>query len=167
MPDADATRKHHYDFAHRALPAIAFSHPDRLLGDLEVDALGTFRGIWRFVGTKVQASGALPLTDGPVEAQRVDTDAGAAWIARLPLPRATTEAAFVAVVRGAPEGEPDDRIAVFTLEFGRDPVSEKPYHVVCRWKSDSTHLNSGRHIGPNVDEFAAAIAGWLGEQQAG
>jgi hypothetical protein len=56
-PKPDEPRRHHYDFAHRALPQLAFGNVDRFLADLESNPTKLVTGIWAFVGQKVAGMG--------------------------------------------------------------------------------------------------------------
>ena len=151
-------RRHHYDFAHRALPQIAFGNVDRFLFDLDHDATRLLNGVWGFVGQKLAEAGLEVMADALPPVHHSQVHGHSVWIATLPLPRATTEAALIAFVRPARKGgTKDEQLQYFTLEFGRDMVTGEPYHVLCHWSSDGAHHNSGELVAPTTDGLLAAL----------
>lgn len=154
-------RRHHYDFAHRAIPQIAFGNVDRFLFDLDHDATRLLNGIWGFVGQKLREAGLPTLEATLAPVQRLQLQERSVWIATLPTARATTEAALIAFVRGPKGGSTDEQLQYFTLEYGRDLQTGTPYHVLCQWNSEGNHLNSGDVLPPTVEALAAALSARL------
>lgn len=157
-PGEVEVRRHHYDFAHRALPQIAFGNVERFLFDLDHEPTRLLNGIWAFVGQKLTEAGEAPLDAVLAQVHRTTINGATAWIAALPPPIATTEAALIAFVRGKKGGTPDERLQYFTVEFGRGLQAAAAYYVLCRWNAAGEHLNSGELLEPDVEALTVALA---------
>src|SRR5438309_2103817 len=57
-PAGGPPRAHHYQFAHRALPQVAFQDADRFLGELGGSGgAALLNHLWGFVGERVRENG--------------------------------------------------------------------------------------------------------------
>lgn len=145
----ERAREGHYVFAHRVLPAMLHARPDALdllRGDDGEDFL---HHVWR----EVNAPLAEPLPPDGL-GRTLETAGGREVVlVRLPTPRRSPEAAFVAVVPG-PAG-----LRVLTLELlaERRPGPE-PRWVVCEWTAEGTHGNFGVACACTPAAFLAVVA---------
>jgi hypothetical protein len=146
-------RRHHYDFAHRALPSIMLN-PDVDLAQLASvpDRLnGALRATWQRVGDQLGESDRIPDDGLAVELRLVDgVDA---LLVTLPPALNQAEAIFVLIM----PLEPATERRLFTLESGWDVVNRRTYTVLGSW-TDAGHLNLGEGPSPDPDAFIAAIS---------
>jgi hypothetical protein len=184
-------RAHHYYFAHAALKELAFEDPERLVIAMAAPEAETFLvEMWQAVGKDVAAMGAQQEQPQPQE-QGGDAEASSSSseivppdgleaiparvagrptaLVRLPEPRATTEAYFVAVVLNHELAEPvkpapEVEVFYFTLEKGFS-MDGSLRTVFCEWDA-STHKNYGD--GPPADArlFLDHIAAHLSARAA-
>lgn len=149
----DQPRRHHYEFAHRALPSIMLNPNvdlDRLAGDL--DRLGTaLRATWESVGSKQET--AERLSNEGLSVERRDVGDAEGLLINLPAALHVAEAIFVMVT---PLNPPSSR-RFFALDAGWDVVNQRPYTVLGEW-SDRGHTNHGDGPAADGDAFIAAVA---------
>jgi hypothetical protein len=159
-PAPDGPRPHHYQFAHRALPQVAFQDADRFLGELGgTGGAALLNHLWGFVGERVRESGQPTLAALLPPPTVCHLELGTAYVVTLPPALASPEAhlvAFVALPR-EPGAAVDDWLRYFTLELGQS-LEGKPYTVLAAWNSEGTHLNFGPGPAARVDDFAAALS---------
>jgi hypothetical protein len=146
-------RRHHYEFAHRALPSIMLS-PDvdlvRFSGDLErLDR--ALRATWDDVGSRQPESDRVA-PDG-LEVERRSVGGTEGLLITLPTALNPAEAIFVLVV----PLDPSTGRRFFTLESGWDVVNKRTYTVLCSWTTDR-HINHGPGPTPDPDAFVDAVS---------
>jgi hypothetical protein len=146
-------RRHHYEFTHRALPALLFTQKDKTLGLLENDEHSFLKDLWIEVGETVQGDGHSVLEYIDLEFSKEKINNIKIYVARLPKPVGLTEAYFVAIV------EKENSIKYFTLErtvvemcAGRNDAT-----VLGEWTSDGKHLNYGCGPKPLKEDFIRAV----------
>lgn len=176
-------RPQHYEFAHVALPTVAFDSGLRLLPLLLSDDRDRFLAkLWRHVHAvlveraseaKEAPPEALPYRPMPFAPVRVGDRA--AGVLTLPEPEGLVEAHAVCFVfdadadANAPPTEWDEvaSLRYFTLERGLDLEADAPARrtVLCEWTPDRKHSNYGD--GPPAGDarrFAEAVARLLAKQ---
>jgi hypothetical protein len=175
---ADGTlspRAHHYYFAHAAMKELAFEDPERLVIAMAAPEAETFLNeMWDAVGKDVAAMAVQQQQGGESDPQILPSDgleaiparvAGRpAALVRLPEPRATTEAYFIAVVLNHELAEPvkpapEAEVFYFTLEKGFS-LDGSPRTVFCEW-DESTHKNYGDGPPPDARGFLDHVAAHL------
>lgn len=154
-------RFHHYQFAHVAIPQIAFAQQRALLGLLASPEADDFiaRVLWR-VQAEGGASRALDFDASEIKLHRVRVLGQPCALLEMPPPLALTEAYFTAIVFMDAE---ESAVRYFTLERGD---SELTLHgtVFGEWIVEAERLKH-RHLGdgraPNAGEFLADIGAML------
>lgn len=148
--DDDRPRPQHYEFAHRALPAIA----GRVMRDLpavrhDLDAM--LRFMWGKAGERVAdaPAGSVEGLHGEV----VEVAGREVVLVTLPPAEHATEAHFVAIVPGDPP-------RVFTLEHTWHVPDDAPGTVLGEW-TEERHVNYGDGPEPEADAFLTAVAARL------
>jgi hypothetical protein len=146
-------RRHHYEFAHRALPALLFTQEDKTLSLLENDGYSFLKDLWIEVGEIVQEDGHSVIEYKDLELSKEKIDNTKIYVAKLPIPVGLTEAYFVAIV------EKENEIKYFTLELtvaqmcgGRSDAT-----ILGEWTSDHQHLNYGCGPKPLKEDFIRAV----------
>jgi hypothetical protein len=143
-------RQHHYQFAHRWLPATP---PDIWRGLLHEVPTGNadqfLLRIWYRVGSALPGDDRIDPVGLSASAHTIG-DANVLLIA-MPAPQSAPEAYFGAVIL-----RDGDDPRYLTLELGFDPVQRVPYTVAGEWTADS-HLNLGPGPEPTPQDFLA----WL------
>lgn len=156
-------RAHHYYFAHAALKELAFEDPERLVIAMAAPEAETFlTELWEAVGKDVASMAVQQQQGGESDPQIVPAEgleaiparvaSRPAALVRLPEPRATTEAYFVAVVLNHELTEPvkpapEPEVFYFTLEKGFS-TDGSLRTVFCEW-DETSHKNFGD--GPPAD----------------
>jgi hypothetical protein len=153
----DRPRRHHYEFAHRALPRLVLNDWDRLRPTFQDGSASTsLRSLWFGVGTRLPEADRLDLAGeldfSPLKLQERD-----AFLIRFPRPQAPAEAALAVI----PDLSAPTKY--FVLELGHSPVTQQPYWVLCQWVREDHgpgHVNLGS-IGTepagDPDDVIAAI----------
>ena len=144
-------RQHHYQFAHRWLPATPPEIWRGLLNEARSgDADEFLLRMWYRVGLTLPGDDRIdPVGLSATAHTLADADV---LLITMPAPESVPEAYFSAVILR--DGE-DPRY--MTLELGFDPVEQVPYTVGGEWTADSTHLNLGPGPEPTPGDFLA----WL------
>jgi len=145
--DPREKRRHHYLYAHRVLPQLAFQDPAGFCARLSNPAAGqaSLEALWAAVGADVQT--ALP-GDGLQLTQHVLPRSGrTVFLVELPPPQIMPEAYYLAVLPGP------DVLGILTLEYSEDFESGEPCTVLGGWTSDGTHLNMGKGAEPTREAF--------------
>lgn len=164
--------KHHYLFAHRVLPAVAFRDPLRVIGCLTSGDTAKFLDL--VLGFVDSALPAEPRRRFRGKHIRITTRAihGEPCVI-LQMPPATTppEAYFIAILGRLRSPDDDDfdedsdevemEIDYYTLERTAFPSLEAPT-VFGGWLPDGSHLNFGDGPAPTLKEFIAFLEEWLG-----
>ena len=133
----DKPRPHHYEFAHRALPAIAFSPRVDLAALAEAARLDSaLHATWAAAGERCAAADRLP--DDGLHAELVEAAGKPAVLVTFPAANHAAEAFFAVI---APVDPPESR-RYLTLEFSWDVVSGIPTTVIGEWRAGS-HFNLG------------------------
>lgn len=156
MPATDKPRPHHYEFAHRALPAMAAGLGREIIdvalaGNLDVGLHST----WTMLGKRLSPGNRLPpdgLTGTGVSLEQSDL-----VVITFPPAERIAEAHFAAVVISR------DQTAVryFTLELSRGE-SGGIVTSIGEW-ADGRHVHHGTGPAPDLGAFVAALAELLGE----
>jgi hypothetical protein len=133
----DNPRPHHYEFAHRALPGIAFSPRVDLAALADADRLDSaLRATWAAVGERCGEADRLP--DDGLQGELVEVAGQPAVLVTFPMANHAAEAFFAVV---APLDPPESR-RYLTLEFSWNVVTGHPTTVIGEWRAGS-HLNLG------------------------
>lgn len=164
--DALEPRPHHYQFAHRLLPALAGRQPRLLFGRLGSPETQSFlTDLWQSV------SETLP------EEDRLAPD-GLACLSRrhgnyaidvivMPPPVGITEAYFTALVFGpiTEMGTENLPVHYYTLEYGLSFDPGEKQTVLCQWEINSegagSHYNMGAGPDPEPEAFLNKICEML------
>ena len=144
-------RRHHYEFAHRALRSI-MSDPKidlvRLANDQgRLD--GALRATWGEVGARHAENDRVSEDGLSVERRSVSGFDG--LLVTLPTALNPAEAIFVLVV---PLESPEAR-RLLALEFVWDVVNRRPYTVLGAWTQEG-HINLGDRPKTDPDAFIEA-----------
>ena len=151
-------RRHHYDFAHRLLPQLVRTEPDRLIDTLASENGEEFlRYLWRVTEERLQPADRLPF--GLTRTIARLPSGQIAVVLGMPAPEAVTEAHLVAVVSG-----PERIVRYFTLEHGITFPEEHPRTVFCEW-TDTSHLNYGDGPAPEIPAFLDHIEAHMAPRQ--
>jgi len=143
----DEPRSHHYEFAHRAIPAIAFDPRVDLAAIARQDRLGAaLRANWEAVGERHDATDRLP--DDGLAGELVEVAGQSAVLVTFPVAEHAAEAFFGLV---APLEPPESR-RYLTLEFSWNLVTEHPTTVIGEWRAGS-HVNLGPGPEPDRSTF--------------
>lgn len=152
-------RAHHYEFAHRAVPAVLLdatvdlTRYTRKIGRLQRSLTAT----WNAVGAGQPRDERVESTGLAVEARVVG---GAdALLITLPPAQRPAEAHFALVM---PLERRVER-RYLTLEAGWDVVNQRPYTVLGEWK-DGVHHNLGDGPPPEAGLFVDAVAAKMVDQ---
>ncbi len=133
----DKPRLHHYEFAHRALPGIAFNPRVDLAALANAGHLdGALRATWAAVGERRDEADRLP-GEG-LQGEPVEVAGEPAVLVTFPAANHAAEA-FYAVI--APLDPPESRRYI-TLEFSWNVLTDHPTTVIGEWRTGS-HLNHG------------------------
>jgi hypothetical protein len=147
----DKPRPHHYEFAHRALPGIAFSPRvdlAALAGAARLDS--ALHATWAAVGERCAGADRLP--DDGLHGELADAAGKPAVLVTFPAANHAAEAFFAVI---APLDPPESR-RYLTLELSWNVVSGRPATVIGEWRAGS-HFNLGP--GPEADKpaFLASV----------
>jgi hypothetical protein len=133
----DKPRPHHYEFAHRAVPRIAFDprfDPLAMAREHRLDA--ALRATWAAIGERRDAADRLP--DEGLTGELVEVAGQSAVLVTFPVAKHAAEAFFALV---APLEPPESR-RYLTLEFSWNVVTDHPTTVIGEWHAGS-HVNHG------------------------
>jgi len=155
-------RKHHYIFAHRLLPYLAFRSREQLAALLESpQATRALVHLWDTLGDKLSVEERIPGDQIEVFYETLEGGWGAA-VVRMPPARRTAEAHFVGILFGpaADEGgaQSKRRLRYVTLEKHVALIDEEGPRsgtMLCEWTGEQgeTHANMGEGPEPDVDAF--------------
>jgi hypothetical protein len=170
-------RRHHCEFAHRALPLWLHGDAIAMAGGLSGPGRRAWlRRLWDHVGEALAPEDRLG-PDGLDYELRVVRPGLAVLLFTLPRPRARSEAYFVAAVLcGWPGTLPREEVLVrvFALEQGPGPRTnghpgqgvaaggQPAAAVVCEWTPAGEHSVTGGQVAPNRDAFVAEILTMIG-----
>jgi hypothetical protein len=147
----DKPRPHHYQFAHRALPAISRNPQVDLAALARSGRLnGALRATWTAVGERLQEPDRLS-GDG-LHGELADLAGEQAIVVTLPPARHATEA-FFAVITPL---DPLQARRYLTLEFSWNVVTSQPATVVGEWQADR-HINHGDGTGADRSALIAKV----------
>jgi hypothetical protein len=151
----------HYVFAHRLLPSLTFSDPNRLIGSLAMAGGAAFlRDVW---GVAEKRCGVSMAPEGLRHTMGRLGDDRILVCIHLPEPQAPAEAHFVAVVAwlGPAEAQKIEKVRVITLEKAA-PIEPGVVTYLGEWLKAGTHHNLGPGPKPDHDAFIAAVVQLLG-----
>lgn len=152
-------RRHHYLFAHRALPSTVFQYGADLVaagrdGDLALD------DVWHRVGQTLPDQERLPADGLAVSHHHIDEHD--VLLVTFPPAVHPPEAHYAAIALSTRDG----RVRYITLEDARSPIDGSGYTVLGEWTDDGDHVNRGCGPKPGPDAFLGALGSVL-TQQAG
>ena len=157
-------RRQHYHFAHRALPGLLFSNPERFFHTMTQEGLPFLEFAWQRSAepqrgaetTRVRPSSP---SDGlALHLEQLEDGVQLALIT-LPPPQAMTEAYFVAAIyRPADQPGQLSLLRYITLEYSLNPATQQPLTVLGEWDSSKPiHRNWGGGPPPELAAFRAAV----------
>jgi len=146
---SDAARRHHYLFAHRALPGTALRHGADLVAAVR-DGRLALDGFWDQVGQTLPEDERLPSAGLAVSDHHIDDSD--VLLVTFPAPVGPPEAHFAAIALSTHDG----RVRYITLERGLIPADGTRYTVLCEW-TDEHHVNLGAGPEPEPDAFLSAL----------
>ncbi|HET9326187.1 MAG TPA: hypothetical protein VFQ05_05380 [Candidatus Eisenbacteria bacterium] len=156
----DPPRSHHFEFAHRVLPALALRDPQRFMAMMAgEDAKAILEELWTGTGREVwetERAPVLPSTGLDARILKLDEERLVALIV-LPNPIGTTECHFVAFVTSIASSGAG--LSCFTLEVGANFDGEE-CTTLGSWV-DRMHLNHGTGPAPEPVAFLEAIKDFL------
>ena len=152
-------RRHHYDFAHVALPSLVQQHRLKMLGAfVNEHATDFLHHIWQQVGAHLPQSDRLN-PDG-LSCSLHDCNECAIVVITLPKPTCITEAHFTAIVfapfTNVIEALDSLPYRYFTLEFNGDMQGNDVGAIMCEWR-EGAHYNFGGRLPGLKDAFFEAI----------
>jgi len=154
----DQPRRHHYEFAHRALPAIALSPRADLAALARADRLDdALRATWASVGERHSEPDRVPDTGLHGELAAVGDHPSV--LITFPLARHAAEAFFAIITL-----DPPDHRRYITLEFSWDVMTGEPTTVIGEWRSGS-HYNLGQGPQAAAAAFLARVTEFFGGRQ--
>ncbi|MEC4747522.1 hypothetical protein [Methylomicrobium sp. Wu6] len=138
-------RNHHYFFAHRFLPQVAFENPARFFDCLVADGNDFLLWLWEQCAAYLEQSEHLAPDGLSFALERLKDDTVAALI-EMPPPTGVAETYFVAVAY-QPERQRLQQTRLgktryFTLEFS-EAFDGRARTVLGEWTSDGNHANFG------------------------
>lgn len=158
-------RDHHYLYAHRLLPQLAFSAPEKFLAFVERNGSAFLEYFWNECGKQIAEDERIQPEGLSCKIYSLDDGIVAACIT-LPQPVEMPEAYFAAFVH-RPEG--DDLLnskqvftRYFTLEYGQR-MDGSARTVLCEWNAEGSHLNYGDGPPPQMDLFLNSIESLLSD----
>lgn len=153
------TREHHYLFAHRVLPHLAWDNPEGFYVTAFTDeASEHLHQWWVTLGNQLDEEHRLP-PEG-LSWSAFPYDEHLVVTCRFPQPEAMTEAYFATIICGplkdltkeALEASP---MRYILLEYGLDADMKTPRTVLCEWTREGSHLNRGDGPEPELEIFEA------------
>jgi hypothetical protein len=142
----DKPRPHHYQFAHRALPAIALSPKVNLAAFARSGRLNdVLRATWTLAGERLAEPDRLP--DEGLHGELADIGGRQGVLVTLPTAHYPAEAHLVLIT----PLDPSPTRRYLTLEFSRSLVTGQPATVIGEWHA-GRHINHGH--GPDADRSA-------------
>jgi hypothetical protein len=146
---SDAARRHHYLFAHRALPGTVLRHGADLVAAVR-DGRLALDGFWDQVGQTLPEDERLPSAGLAVSDHHIDDSD--VLLVTFPVPVGPPEAHFAAIALSTHDG----RVRYITLERGLIPADGTRYTVLCEWTGEH-HVNLGAGPEPEPDAFLSAL----------
>jgi hypothetical protein len=162
-------RIHHYEFAHRFLPTMAWQHPSEALVALaSTQAIGYLSSLWRSLGWQLPAYERIEPQGLNCDVRRYGDFVIA--VITLPPPVAIPEAYFTALVFSpagsmSQDGLQQLALRYLTLEASYDWSNQEERTVLGEWTAQGGHLNYGTGPGPNPQEFLLSVCGLLEESR--
>jgi hypothetical protein len=134
---SEGPRRHHYQFAHRLLPATAFRMGSDLVaagrqGRLALDDAWNELGLTLPEGERVRPDG--------LDASYQRVDPYDVLVVTFPPAMGPAEAHYAAIA------VPDDstrNVRYLVLELGLSPIDGQRYTVMAEWTADGSHVNYG------------------------
>jgi hypothetical protein len=152
----DRPRRHHYDFAHRTLPAIVRGSKVDLAALAQAGSLDdALAASWRAVGDQLHEADRLR-GDG-LRGALVELAGGPALLVTFPMAMHAAEAHFALIT---PLDPPDARRYI-TLESSWDAMGDQPRTVLGEWTAEG-HLNMGDGPSATPEAFLSRVATLLG-----
>jgi hypothetical protein len=146
-------RRHHYLYAHRVLPWLVASDPQRFLDTLAVAGDTFLVDVWDAVGEReVPVEERLPSTG--LHHTHYDWTTATLDLIELPDAQCVTEAHLIGVLVARPPA-PDGPPRYLTLEESADLEGNR-MQVLCAWEADR-HVNYGRAAEGSVAGFVEAV----------
>lgn len=154
-------RRHHYEFAHVALPAFAFEGPADMLEVLGgPDAAEFLALLWKRVGEELPGRERLPVDGLGHRVWRGDDQVYV--VVTLPKPLVAGEAWCVALFFETDREPP--RLRYFALEFG---TGEPPGTTVAEWNDEPERQELGAGPVPDAEAFYTYLSGLLAPHEDG
>lgn len=153
-------RKHHYIFAHQALPGLFHANPDKFIELVNQAGPSLINEIWQQLAEELEPADRLPADGLGCELKRLSNDTLVALIT-LPAPLGMTEAYFIALAyrpevrRNLLFKEKDAIVRFITLENGFT-LDNEPRTVLCEWTKEA-HLNRGDGPPPTLEAFSIIV----------
>jgi hypothetical protein len=147
-------RRHHYDFAHRALPRLILTDWDRIRPTFQDGlAAARLRSLWTGVGARLAEEDRLDLSSELI-LTHIELRTCDAFLIHFPRVAGPSEAALAII----PDISAPTRY--FVLELGYSPVTRLPYWVLAQWIPEGKglgHVNMGSIGSEPAAELAAVI----------
>ncbi len=152
-------REHHYLFAHRVLPHLAWDNPEGFFVTAFTDESSEhLHQWWNTLGDQLDPENRMG-TDG-LSWSAFPYDEHLVVTCRFPPPEAMTEAYFATIICGplkdlTKEALESSPLRYVLLEYGMDLNNGKPRTVLCEWTREGTHMNCGEGPAPELEIFEA------------
>jgi hypothetical protein len=156
MSGLGIVRPHHYNFAHRIVPAIFFRDPGGFVSGLVCDGTARLRALWNRVGEELKPPDRLPSTD--LSCSGVSTGAGGTLLViRMPPPSGVPEAYYIGAWWVPAAAGVTEVARYFTLELGFDLRAGDRSTVFCEWVPGGHHNNMGEGPPPDPEAFVGRV----------
>jgi hypothetical protein len=165
MSGMKEAREHHYLFAHRVLPHLAWDNPEGFYVTAFTDEeSGRLQEWWETLGGQLDPE--LRLTPEGLSWSAFPYDEHLVVSCRFPPPEAMTEAYFAAIIcgplKGLTRGDLETTpLRYMVLERGLEADGVTLRTVLCEWKRDGTHVNLGTGPTPELEIFEAVALGYV------
>ncbi len=161
---AISPRRQPYYFAHKALPGLLFSNPERFFQTLAQDGLSFLEYAWQKSADPQRGPGvpqtrsSLPSNGLALQMEQLEDGTHLALIT-LPPPQAMTEVYFAAAVyRPAPRPHQAALLRYIILEYSMDFLTENLQTILGEWNSSAAvHINLGCGPTPELPAFRTAV----------
>lgn len=168
-----ANSKHHYAFAHYALPHAtfdAFENPAWIFDVLgSEDRTKLFDILLNECDTNIKGANQRDFTGADIEFVGALIEDRPCAILRMPPTTTPGEAYFIAIVGRLPldqlasrhdSGPEETPIDYYTLERSIENTPDRP-SVFCSWTSDGTHHNYGSGPKPTLEHFYVFLTDYV------
>jgi len=152
--ESPVSRRHHYFFTHRVLPAVFYDNPQNFLFVLRRDGTDALRASWERVGSDLDQNDRLSAVGLDCEVREL-VDRTTLALITLPEPQYSPEAHFAAAVYRAPA-----LVRFFTLESRQPGPDQRP--LVCEWLQSGEHQIRGVVPTADLDAFVRSVCEQLG-----